>query len=99
MLIIEQAALKNGAHRNQTGTFREIPEGWLPVMPSIEAEALGYLPFINIDEVERGWITAVSQGTIPEPEPEPEPEPTETDLLKQQIADLQNQILTMRLGG
>ena len=35
----------------------------------------------------------------PESEPEPEPEPTETDLLKQQIADLQNQILTMRLGG
>lgn len=99
MLIIEQAALENGAHRNQQGTFREIPEGWLPVMPSIEAEAVGYLPFIVIDEVERGWITKVSQGTVPEPEPEPEPEPTETDLLKQQIADLQNQILTMRLGG
>lgn len=76
MLIIEQAALPNGAHRNQQGTFRDIPEGWLPVMPSIEPEAIGYLPFINIDTVERGWITAVSQGTIPEPEPEPEPEPT-----------------------
>lgn len=81
MLIIEQAALKNGAHRNQQGTFREIPEGWLPVMPSIEAEAVGYLPFIVIDEVERGWITAVSQGTIPEPEPEPELPPTDTEVL------------------
>ena len=38
-------------------------------------------------------------GDAYNPPPEPEPEPTETDLLKQQIADLQNQILTMRLGG
>lgn len=81
MLIIEQAALPNGAHRNQQGTFRDIPEGWLPVMPSIEAEALGYLPFIAIDEVDRGWITAVSQGTIPPPEPEPELPPTDTEAL------------------
>lgn len=83
MLIIEQAALPNGAHRNQQSTFRDIPEGWLPVMPSIEAEAVGYLPFINIDTVERGWITKVSQGTVPEPEPEPEPErpPTDTEVL------------------
>lgn len=83
MLIIEQAALKNGAHRNQRSdtAFRDIPKGWLPVMPSIEAEALGYLPFIVIDKVERGWIAAVSQGTIPEPEPEPERPPTDTEVL------------------
>ena len=35
----------------------------------------------------------------PEPEPEPEPEPTEVQKLRAQVADLQNQILTMRLGG
>lgn len=34
----------------------------------------------------------------PEPEPEP-PEPTEVEQLRAQVADLQNQILTMRLGG
>ena len=107
MLIIEQAALENGAHRNQTGTFREIPEGWLPVMPSIEAEAVGYLPFIVIDEVERGWITKVSQGTIPEPEPEPEPEPTlddrvtalETEKANQTDVDELNEALDMILTG
>lgn len=69
MLLIEQTALPNGAHRNQRGNFRTVPEGWLPVMPSIEAEAVGYLPFIVIDEVEQGWITKVSQGEIPEQEP------------------------------
>lgn len=31
--------------------------------------------------------------------PEPEPEPTEVEQLRAQVADLQNQILTMRLGG
>ena len=33
------------------------------------------------------------------PPPEPEPEPTEVEQLRAQVADLQNQILTMRLGG
>lgn len=34
-----------------------------------------------------------------DPPPEPEPEPTEVEQLRAQVADLQNQILTMRLGG
>ena len=38
----------------------------------------------------------VGESTIPEPV---EPEPTEIDQLKAQVADLKNQILTMRLGG
>ena len=107
MLIIEQAALENGAHRNQTGNFLEIPEGWLPVLPSIEAEARSYLPFIVLDEVDRGWIVAVSQGTIPEPEPEPEPETTldervsslETTKADQTDVDELNEALNMILTG
>lgn len=71
MLIIELQAQDNGAHRNQEGEFTQIPAGWAPVMPDIEEEAKGYLPFIVIDETDRGWITAVSQGEIPEPEAEP----------------------------
>lgn len=34
-----------------------------------------------------------------DPPPAPEPEPTEVEQLRAQVADLQNQILTMRLGG
>lgn len=34
-----------------------------------------------------------------DPPPEPEPEPTEVEQLRAQVADLQAQILTMRLGG
>lgn len=80
MLIIEQVSLPNGAHRSQNGA-KTVPEGWLPVLPSIEEKAMEYLPFIVIDEVERGYITSVSQGTIPPAEPEPEPEPTDTEVL------------------
>ena len=66
MLYINPEAQSNGAHQSQQG--RAAPAGWLPVLPDIEAEAAGYLPFISIDRVELGWIAEVSQGTIPEPE-------------------------------
>lgn len=38
-------------------------------------------------------------GDSYQPPPEPEPEPTEIEQLRARVADLQNQILTMRLGG
>ena len=66
MLIIEIAAT-NGAHRNQTGSFTVIPEGWAEVPAELEAEAMGYLPYIDLT-VSDGVITAVAQGTIPEPD-------------------------------
>lgn len=54
--------------------------------------------------------TAASFGAVPSydgarigdpyaPPPPPDPEPTEIEQLRAQVADLQNQILTMRLGG
>ncbi len=38
-------------------------------------------------------------GDSYQPPPSPDPEPTEVEQLRAQVADLQNQILTMRLGG
>ena len=78
MLIIEIAALDNGAHRNQTGTFRTIPDGWAEVPSSIDIPDT--FPFVNI-EVEDGVVTSMTAGVVPEPEPEPEPEPTDTEVL------------------
>ena len=66
MLIIE-IATTNGAHRNQTGSFAAIPDGWAEVPAELEAEAIGYLPYIDLT-VSDGVITAVAQGTIPEPD-------------------------------
>ena len=74
MQIIEIAALPNGAHRNQTGTFRNgLPDGWAVVPDSLEIPET--FPFVDI-EVEDGIVTAMTASTVPEPEPEPEPEPT-----------------------
>ena len=78
MLIIEIAALENGAHRNQTGTFRTVPDGWA-VVPA-EIEVPDTFPFVNI-EVEDGVVTSMTVGVVPEPEPMPEPEPTDTEVL------------------
>ena len=78
MLIIEIAALSNGAHRNQTGTFRTIPDGWA-IVPA-EIEIPDTFPFVNI-EVEDGVVTSMTAGVVPEPEPMPEPEPTDTEVL------------------
>ena len=78
MLIIEIASLDNGAHRNQTGTFRTIPDGWAEVPDSISIPDT--FPFVNI-EVEDGVVTSMTAGVVPEPEPMPEPEPTDTEVL------------------
>ena len=78
MLIIEIETQENGAHRNQTGTFRTIPQGWAEVPSSIEIPDT--FPFVNI-EVENGVVTSMTAGVVPEPEPEPEPEPTDTEVL------------------
>ena len=73
MLIIEIAAQSNGAHRNQTGTFRTIPEGWAVVPEGMEIPDT--FPFVNLT-AEDGVVTSMTAGVVPESEPEPEPEPT-----------------------
>ena len=84
MRIIEITALSNGAHRNQTGTFSTVPDGWAVIPDSMETPNF---PFgeVTVDETQTppvvtGW-TAV---TIPEPETEPEPEPTQLDRVEAQ---------------
>ena len=81
MLIIEITAQSNGAHRNQTGTFRTIAEGWAEVPSSITIPDT--FPFVDI-EVENGVVTSMTAVVVPEPEPEPEPEPTQLDRVEAQ---------------
>lgn len=79
MLIIEIAALENGAHRNdRRDSFKTIPDGWA-IVPA-EIEIPDTFPFVNI-EVEDGVVTSMTAGVVPEPEPMPEPEPTDTEVL------------------
>lgn len=57
----------------------------------------------NADIAERlGAVPSYDGARIGDPynpPPPPDPEPTEVEQLRAQVADLQNQILTMRLGG
>lgn len=57
----------------------------------------------NADVAERlGAVPSYDGARIGDPynpPPPPDPESTEVEQLRAQVADLQNQILTMRLGG
>ena len=85
MKIIEITALDNGAHRNQTGTFRTIPEGWAVIPPDMEIPET--FPFVDI-QVEGQTVTAMTAGVVPEPEPQPEPEAT----LEDRVSSIENAI-------
>lgn len=99
MTIIEINAHEDGSHNLQSrnGAVRVWEDGYIEVPAHLEAkvwESLGWCELV-IDE-ETGVLTDIIPGEKPEP---PEPEPSETELLRQKVAELQNQILTMRLGG
>lgn len=96
MTIIEIAALSNGAHRNQTGNFSVIPDGWAVIHDGMETPNF---PFGEVEVAKINGVMTVNKwtaGTIPEPEPEPELEPTteervaaleaENKLLKEQVS-------------
>lgn len=71
MKIIEIITQENGSHRNQTGEFLTIPEGWAVVPDDLVIEnfPFGEVEVEEIDEVMT--VTSWTPGTIPEPEPEP----------------------------
>lgn len=76
MRIIEIAALDNGAHRNQTGTFLAVLDGWAEIPDGMETPNF---PFgeVTVDDTQTpSIVTKWTAGTIPEPEPEPDPQPT-----------------------
>ena len=81
MRIIELAALENGAHRNQTGNFSAVPEGWAVIPTDMETPNF---PFgeITVKEINGvPTVTSWTPGTMPEPEPVPDPEPTTEEIL------------------
>lgn len=101
MRIVEIIALDNGAHRNQTGTFREVPDGWAVIPDGMETKNF---PFGNVTAEEINGVMTVTSwtpGEIPEPGPEPGPvKPvgdrvteleSENNLLRQQVSALSDQ--------
>lgn len=85
MRIIEIIKLENGAHRNQTSDFFEIPDGWALIPEEIETPNF---PFGDIAVEEIDGVMTVTEweaGTIPEREPEPEAPVTEIEQLRADI--------------
>ena len=84
MRIIETQALENGGHRNQTGYFKTILEGWAVIPEDMETPNF---PFgdIEVEEIE-GVMTVTNwiAGTIPEAE-EPEQSISEIEQLRADI--------------
>lgn len=77
MRIIEITALSNGSHRNQTGSFYTVPDGWAVIPDGMETENF---PFGTVTAEEINGVMTVTgwtPGTIPEPDPEPEPTPAQ----------------------
>lgn len=82
MRIIEIQALDNGAHRNQTGNFSTIPDGWAEIPTDVAIpETFPFVDFV----VAGSKVVSMTAGVVPEPEPEPEPEPTETEQLRADV--------------
>lgn len=84
MLIIEIKALENGAHRNQTGRFSTIPEGWAVMPDDMETQSF---PFGEVEAEEKDGVMTVTKwvaGTIPEAE-EPEPSASEAEQLRADV--------------
>ena len=65
MKIIEITALSNGAHRNQTGTFSAVPDGWAAIPENIVIPDT--FPFVSI-EVNGQTVTSMTAGIIPVPD-------------------------------
>lgn len=70
MQIIEIAPLDNGAHRNQSGDFDAIPEGWTFIPEELDIPDT--FPFVRL-EVDGQMVTGMTPGTVPVPEPVPTP--------------------------
>ena len=100
MRIIEIGALSNGAHRNQTGDFLRIPEGWAVIPADMKTPNF---PFGEIEVDEKDGVAIVTKwvpGILPEVEPVESPEPvnlaeqvqelkTENEILRSSITDLE----------
>lgn len=90
MLIVEIAALENGAHRNQKApylTAANLPEGWAIVPDDMAIPDT--FPFVDIT-VEGNTVTSMVAGVVPEPEPEPEPDTDPT--LEDRVTYLEAQL-------
>ena len=63
MRTIEIAALDNGAHRNQTGTFSAVPDGWAEIPDGMETPNF---PFgeVTVDDTQTPLLGGATKPMI-----------------------------------
>ena len=84
MRIIEINALENGAHRNHTGEFDSVPDGWAVIPEDMPCENF---PFGEVETAEANGVMVVTKwtaGEIPE-QTEVAEEPTEMEQLRADV--------------
>ena len=94
MQIIEIQPLLNGSHRNQTGDFAKIPQGWAIIPDNLQTDNF---PFGEIEIEEKDGVMTVTKWTpLDIPEAEPTAEPITID---ERVTALENAVLELALGG
>lgn len=96
MVIIEIKALENGAHRNQSGEFATIPDGWAVVRCSTPNFPFGTPAVAKINGVMT--VTAWKAGTLLETETV-ETEQTESEVLAATLADHEYRLTQLEAIG
>lgn len=90
MKIIEIQALSNGSHRNQTGTFKIVPDGWAVIPDDMETEnfPFGEVTAEEIDGVMTvtNWVAGIKPEPIPFPE-EPVSDKTIWDIMAESYSE------------
>ena len=87
MIIVEIAALPNGAHRNQTWDSDVPPDGW-----AIIPDGMGIpesFPFVGIT-VDGTIVTAMTEGVMPTRPKEPDTEPDLGPSIEERVATLES---------
>lgn len=100
MTIIEIQALDNGAHRNQTGSFTTIPEGWAVIPDNMAIPAI--FPFVDITARD-GEVTSMTANqeaydAAQAAASEAEAEPSEEDDTAAMLVDHEYRLTLLELG-
>ena len=93
MRIIEIVAQPNGAHRNQSGKFSVIPDGWALIPATVPIPDT--VPFVGI-EVKGKVVTSMTAGVVPETTEEYIP--TAQDDIDAMLVDHEYRLTMLELG-
>lgn len=96
MQIIEIKALENGAHRNQSGTFNSVPDGWAVIPDNMAIPET--FPFVDV-EVKNGVVKKMTAGVVPEIQEMPvDTTPTAQDDTDAMLIEHEYRITMLELG-